>query len=181
MFKNLTYKQKNILLLIGAVLFAFVVYYGAIENTIEVFTKSTALEEKLVSIDDAPQQKAAIEKQQKELEQIFGREGQSTENYQEYILGEVSNFCTMNNVVLREFPKPFVFNEQDFIIETNRITVEGDFSKLLNLAYLIEQKRKLSRIASMHFQTFSRNSDGEKKTFLSSTIYLQHIKPNKND
>lgn len=181
MLKNLTYKQKNIGLGCLAVLFALVAYLGAVKNTVALYSSCNDLENKLAQIEDAPRQLAYIEKQLKEFELIFGKADTLEKEYQPYILETVSNYCNANNIILKEFPKPFVFTEQDFNIETNKITVEGDFIELLNLAYLVEQKKKLGKISSLHFQTFTRNKENTKQTYLSSTIYLQHIISQKNE
>lgn len=181
MLMNLTYKQKNIGLLVIAFVFAFIAYFGAVKHTFALYSSCTDFESKLSEINDAPKQIAYIEKQLKDFDNIFGKNDNYNEQYQQYIMETVSNYCNVNNVVLKEFPKPFVFTEQDFIVETNKITVEGSFGKLLNLAYLIEQKKKLGKISSLLFQTFTRNIENQKYTYLSLTIYLQHIKSIKNE
>jgi hypothetical protein len=179
MFNNLTYKKKNKLLLVATVLFAFLVYRLSVSNTLEAYTKCAQLEQQLTLIDEAPEQLAGIEKQLKEFEQILGKDERG--NYQEELLELVSNYCASHQLILRDYPNPFLYQEQDFSVETNKITTEGSFIQLVQMAYLIEQKKKLSRIASFELQTFTRNIEGQKKIYLSSTLYLQHIKSNKNE
>ena len=168
--------------LIGlAFLFAMVAYFGAVKNTVLLFKSCSDLEIKILQIKDSPRELALIEKQLKEFELIFGTADTNQEKYQPYILETISNYCNTNDIILKEFPKPLIYAEQDFIIETNKITLEGEFIQLLSLVYLLEQTKKLGKISNLQFQTFTRNMDNTKQTFLSSTIYLQHIIPQKNE
>ena len=181
MLNNYTYKQKNIALIGVAFLFALISYFGAIKNTVSLINSCSELEDKLIQIKDAPKELALIERQLKEFEILFGKVDTNQINYQPYLLETISNYCNSNDLILKEFPKPLIYAEQDFIIETNKIILEGEFIELLKLIYLIEQTKKLGNISNLHFQTFTRTIDNVKQTYLSSTFYLQHIIPQKNE
>ncbi len=181
MFNNYTYKQKNIVLIGMAFLFVPITYFGAIKNTLSLISSCSDLEYKLIEIKDSPRELELIDNQLSEIEMHFGKIDTNQLNYQPYILETVSNYCNSNDLILKEFPEPLLYAEHDFIIETNKITLEGEFTELLKLIYLIEQTKKLGNISSLHFQTFTRTAENVKQTYLSSTIYLQHIITQKNE
>lgn len=158
----------------GSVLFALIIYFTTIKKTFDLYMQCNELEELLGQADNASQQMLQLEKQLQEIESVFGEKEERSNNYQQVLLEAISNYCSRNNVVLREFPTPAVFNEQDFSVETNLVVVEGSFNNLLNLVYLLEQKNKSGKIASIQFQT--KKDFKTKQQALTASIYIQNIK-----
>ena len=114
-----------------------------------------------------------------ELNQILGGKQLTDTNTQQALLNVIANYCRDNKTVLREFPKAISKEKNDFVVETNFFTVEGDFVKLLSLVYLLEQKERIGRIASVFFQ--SKRDVRTKALSLSATIYVQNVKKIAND
>ena len=174
MLQQLTYKKKNLVLLGGAVLFALVIYFSAINKTIDLYSQCDQLEEQLLLAENASGQLAQLQNELQEIESIFSDGEEANNNYQQLLMETVSNYCFKNKVVLREFPTPTVLNEQDFSVETNMVVVAGNFTDLLKLAYLLEQKNKTGKIASLQFQT--KRDYKTKQIALTANIYLQNVK-----
>ena len=172
--KELTYKKKNLLLMGGSVLFALIIYFSAIKNTLDLYTRCNELVEQLLQADNASYQMIQLQKELQEIESIYGDNKETSSNHQQVLLETISNYCSGNNVILREFPKSTVFNEQDFSVESNMVVVEGSFNNLLRLIYLLEQKNKTGKIASVQFQT--KNDFKTKQLALIASIYIQTIK-----
>ena len=174
MLKELTYKKKNILLLAVFVLFLFIIYFLAINKTLDLYFQCNEMQAQLNQTQNASQQLSRLEMQMKEIEAVFGEEQEESYNYQQLLLEVLSNYCSGNNIVLRKFPEPIIIYEQEFSVETNIISVEGPFKNLLHLIYLLEQKNKLGKIASLHFQT--REDFKTKQKALFADIYIQNAK-----
>jgi hypothetical protein len=60
------------------------------------------------------------------------------------------------------------------LVETSMFVVEGNFSNLLNLIYILEQKHPVGRVSSVSFQ--SKRDLKTLQLTLSATIYVQSIK-----
>ena len=158
----------------GSGLFALIIYFSAIKNTLDLYARCNELEEQLLQADNASLQMIQLQKELQEIESIFGDKKETSSNYQQVLLETISNYCSRNNVILREFPRPSVINEQDFSVETNLVVVEGNFNNLLHLAYLLEQKNKTGKIACMQLQT--KKDFKTKQLALTASIYIQNIK-----
>lgn len=172
--KNLSYKTKNKLLLAVIALFTIIVYSASVKKTITLHSECKELEGKVTIATDAPLQAAELEKKLAEIDRILGKQQHADNNTQQTLLGIISSYCQNNKTIVREIPKTIYSEQKDFLIETNIFQVEGSFSKLTELIYLLEQKYKIGKIASVHFQT---KKDNQTNTIaLLATIYLQNIK-----
>ena len=174
MFKNLTYKKKNQFLLIGSVLFFFIAYYLALGKTVSLYRDCSSMKEQLTSLADAPGRSAALRKELADMDQKLGGRQLSDTNTQQVLLNVITNYCQSNKTILREFPKAISKRENDYMVETNFFTVEGNFVKLLNLVYLLEQKERIGRLASVLFQ--AKEDVRTKILSLTATIYVQNVK-----
>jgi len=174
MFKNLTYRKKNKWLVVGLILFAFFSYKMAFQNTISVYSDVQKLEAQLRLAQDAPQKVNQLRQQMMSIDHVLGTSQRADTNVQQQLLGIVTDYCQKRDVVLREFPKTIQKTQEDYLVETNIFTVEGDFIKLLELVYLLEQKSRIGKIASVNF--LSKKDFKTKSLALTATIYLQNVK-----
>ncbi len=108
------------------------------------------------------------------IDHVLGTSQRADTNVQQQLLGIVTDYCQKRDVVLREFPKTIQKTQEDYLVETNIFTVEGDFIKLLELVYLLEQKSRIGKIASVNF--LSKKDFKTKSLALTATIYLQNVK-----
>ena len=154
-------------------------YTVALKKTILVRQEYKALEKQLQLAKDAPLKAARLEKQLAELSHFPGDKQKTEINVQQNLLGVISNYCQSNNIVLREFPKTVHAEEKDLQIETNVFVIEGGFSRLLQFVYLLEQKDKIGRIASVQFQT--KKDYKTKSLSLTAMIYVQSLKKITNE
>lgn len=174
MFKNLSYKRKNILLLAGSVMFGLIVYFYAFERTIGLIKECTQLEEQLRQAENAPQKLAELKRKLNSIESDLGGNGNFGGDIQQALLEKISRYCNENNIALREFPQPVVSQEQDYIIETNIVVIEGSFLKLLKLVYQLEQVQRTGKVAAVHF--LAKEDLRTKRQMLTASLYLQNIK-----
>jgi hypothetical protein len=173
-FKKLSYKRKNKYLLAGIILFMLISYQLALKKTFQLMHNVSEMETQAKAASDAPLKTEELKKQVKEIENIIGGSNMISENNQQLILGLVSSFCSKNNLVLQELPKTKSYNENNILVETNYLVVEGDFIKLLLLLNMLEHNKGAGRVSSSRFQ--SKKNLRTKKTELILTIYIQNIK-----
>ena len=174
MFKNLTYKKRNRILAAVSVLFIFFSYKMAFQNTLDTYHDVQSLKEQLLLAQGAPEKVNTLRQQMMNMDRLLGTKQRADTSVQQALLGIVTDYCQKNNAVLREFPKTIQKIQDNYLVETNFFVVEGSFVKLLELLYLLEQKNRIGKIASVNFLT--------KKDFktqglnLTATIYLQNVK-----
>lgn len=173
MLQGWSYRKKNKALVFTAMLFLVLAYMLSIKRTIAVYREANVLESQSELAVNAPEKAAGLEKQLAGIDNLLGMQPQAG-NVQQMLLGVITGYCKERNTVLREFPKTVYHEEKDFIVETNVFTVEGSFSQLLKLVYLLEQENHIGKISSARF--FIKKDPKTHTTALNATIYLQNIK-----
>lgn len=172
---NLAYKKRLQLLGIGFVLVLFLVYTLALKKTIVAAKDCSAKEEKLALSKQLEKKIGALRLQVAELDNIIGEMPDTSKKVMDLLLENITGFCSENNCILKEIPGTHQAVDANFEIETNFITVQGDFKNLLNLVYLLEQKKKTGgRVASVNF--YSKKDFNTKRTALYLTLTVQHFK-----
>ena len=179
MLNNLTYKKKNLLLIISILLAVFIVYVFGIKKTINAYSVYSDAKNKMELAANAPVMAAQLEKELMQMDEKIGNHNTREQNTSEALLGLITTYCQNNHAVLREFPKTTVAPEGDMLIETNQFMVGGDFSTLINLVYILEQKNKLGKVASVNYQL--KKDFKTKEMLLTATVFLQNIKKKQHE
>lgn len=172
MLNNLTYKQKNWLLLAGIVFFSFIVYFMAIVKTIDMASQCAELEEQIKTAGNAPGEIARLEAKLQELDAKAGVSSDNVE-FQQALLERVTTYCSNNRVSLKEFPANHVYTSNEVEVETNQLKVEGGFSNLLNLVFSLEQTERIGRVISVCYET--QTDVRTKRVSLTAKIYVQNV------
>ncbi len=171
MWKKASWKQKNKLLLIGGLVLLWTVYSFALSNTIVAHEQCVILQQQLDSASDAPARLAHLEKEFKDLETITNSSDTSA-TLHEQLLGIVTNYCEENDLVLRDFASPVRYRQQEWLVETHPIHVEGAYVNLLKLVHKLEQA-KTGKIVSVDFH--SKRDNKTQQLSLIAIIYVQNI------
>jgi len=179
MFKNLTYKQKNKYLLIGFVLFLFLSYFMAISDTLAEWSAYGKLEKQASRLDETPQQLRGLQMKLKGLNYLIENKQRSHDGVHASLLNVITTYCDENSILLREYPGSRENIQNDLVIETNIFEVQGSYLKLLNLVYLLEQKQRIGKVASVKFQ--SKKDMQSKQQILTVTMYVQNVKKNSHE
>lgn len=174
MFENLTYKKKNILLGITAALLLLVVYLFGISKTIKAYREYAEAKNKMELAVNAPAMAAQLEKELQIIDTKLGNQSTAGQNTSETLLSLITNYCQNNPTVLREFPQTTFANQGDMVIETNQFVVGGSFSTLLKLVYILEQKNKVGKVASVKYQL--KKDFKTKEMLLTASVFIQNIK-----
>lgn len=174
MLNKLTYKKKNLLLLITAVIVAVMIYSFAIKRTIAAYKQVAENQAKMEQAANAPAMAEQLEKELIRMDAKIGNHNTREGNINEALLSLITDYCQSHHAVLREFPETSYTEDGDLAIENNHFMIGGNFSTLINLVYLLEQKYNLGKIASVNYQL--KKDFKTKEMQLTATIFLQNIK-----
>ena len=175
----MTFKKKNQLLIVVAFLLVFLVYNFALKKTMLAHSDCATAEEQILIAKNAPAMASQLEKELLQMDAKIGTDSVKTKNSGQELLGLVTNYCQNNQAVLREFPETIITAQEKLTVETNLFIVEGSFSSLISLVYLLEQKAKLGKVSSVHYQL--KKDLKSKEMVLTATIYLQNVKKKEDE
>jgi len=178
LLKNLSYKKKFRYLIIGFALLLLISWQASIKKTLVLKSECSDMEQQLSMAENAPEKIAGIKNRIAEIETRIGSNQSMEVDFQDLLLEKVSGYCKLNNLVLKEFPQTHSFSQQDYLIETNTIVVEGGFIKLLKLVYSLENDFEIGKVVSVKFTT--KEDFRSKQLCLSAIIYYQNIKMNRS-
>jgi hypothetical protein len=171
---NSPYRKKNQFLLIGSILLFIILWFSVFKNTYNLYSECSLFEKQLKIAEQAPQKNKELLKLSDELDTKLKNQQQADTNLQQAILTVVAPFLRENNLVLREFPRPFISLQKGYIIETNTLEIQGAFIPLLKLVYLLEKRSKIGKLVSLKFH--AGNDSKIKSYVLMATIYIENIK-----
>jgi len=174
MFENRTYKTKNKLLLLIAVLALLLVYLFGLKKTINAIVEYKRISENYEQAQNAPRLLLELQKKLNKINKSVDFSKENTLTAEQNILELVTKICQEYKMTLMQFPKTNKTQKGDFLIETNQFVVEGTFANLIKLVFQIEQKNKVGRVASIHYE-LKKNME-TKKHYLVATIFIQNIK-----
>jgi hypothetical protein len=158
--------------------FLLLIYPFTFGKTGALYSQCIELENKSSMISGAPGRIRALEQESARLDQVTGTRDTGSIS-QQALLGLVTSYCQKENILLQAYPAPRTRQENDFLIETHALTLEGPFKSLLNLVYRIEQKEKTGKVASVDYML--KEDPRTHKRTLNATIYVQQVHKNRSD
>jgi hypothetical protein len=172
MFKGMTYQRKLRLLLPAAGLALLFVYLFGLRKTIAARSDVQEKKAKLALSKDINNKMGLVKAKLNSIDNMIGQKPDSSKKVIDIILEDVTTYCNNEGCTLKEIPETHHAEDKNFSIETYFITVEGNYKKLLNLVYLLEQKKKSGgRLSSCTLYT--RKNNQTKKLSLESTLFIQ--------
>lgn len=169
--------SKNKLRLLGGtiLLCLLLVYFLAIKETITLASECRVKEQKLQQSKGLNEKTALLRAQIKNLDRQTGGSTDTTHKVMDLLLDHITEFCNGTGCALKEIPSAVTAIRNGYRIESCFITLGGSYKQLLDLVYLLEQKKKTGgHIASIQFYTVKNNK--LKKQELLLTLYIQHYK-----
>ncbi|MBN8696059.1 MAG: hypothetical protein J0L87_05980 [Bacteroidetes bacterium] len=179
MYKQITFKIKNKLLVFISVLFFIIIYFVSIKRTISAYNEYEKNVERFEIASNAP---LVVSQLQTELDEINSKlvfQNSEGDHKSEKLIELITNYCQNSDAILKEFPETEIAQKDDLLIETNKFTLAGDFITLLKFVYLLEQKNRLGKITSVNYLT--KKDFKSNRNALTVTIYLQNIKKQNNE
>lgn len=169
----MSFKKKNILLVVGALLLLILSWNLAIYETVELKNNISGVEQELQGVERAPIQIAKLEA---ELNQIQGNSKMlysSVLTMRENLLAELDELTKKHSVNLKSFPEYYIQQKENFELTTSPIVLEGSFKNLLKLMDEFEKKNTSGKVSSAHFKIEESRRTGKRTLFL--TLYIQSI------
>ena len=175
MKKKLTYKQRLLYILIGGGVFSFVIYNMALSNTIDIAIKNSEYREQIAKSKNAPEQIKILTQKIKRIEQLVGTNKDYTAvDIHQVLLESVTGYVQKNELILKDFPQPYITSNNGYVTKTAELTVEGRFINLLKLIYFLENNYTVGKVVAVDFKTSKELRTRKRK--LNTTIYIQNVK-----
>jgi hypothetical protein len=176
MFDNLNFKKKVNLLIAGFCISLLIVYYIAVKGTIDLARECHHIQDQITTNEKAPAEIKIFEKRLIELNKTISNLDSSNTDFHENILGDISTYCTKHDLIIKNYPESHKYASDKYVVETDIISIEGNFSDLLKLLYKLEIENKNGHISSISFETIPDHRNGVYK--LNLIIYEQNIYQN---
>ena len=173
MLQRLKYKHRFYLLIIGFVFFLIISWKLALKNIFVLNNECKTINEQLLAAENAPEQILKYQKQLQIIESRIGKNITLNKNINQLLLEKVSRYCKKNNIRFYELPQAHTIQDDIFIIETNKVVLEGSYTKLLKLLYQLETEKCYGKIISANFESEIDLRTNRIQLYL--TIYLQNI------
>jgi hypothetical protein len=172
-FDKLSYKRRNYLLLLGTVFFLLIALLFPIRASYDYYNENNVLRNRLSNVEKVPQQIASLKKTlnnyNKKMQLLSGdRTGK-----EDYLLQQLANACKLYGVSLTSLTPPQSYQENDYLIETRKARLKGNFISLLNAIYKMERITPVGRITSVQF--YVDNDFKTSSKHLYAYIYIQNI------
>lgn len=176
---NLTYRQKNRLLLVGSLLACVLIYVVSLSQTWELYRANQALILQVENARNAPAVILGLKKQLASYNRILKNFSSDTLRREDYILDQITNSCKRNGIRLVSLPVSNLSEQEDFLIETRMIKMKGSFINLLRVVYEAEHQFMVGRVSSVRFATEEDRKNNTVELF--AYVYLQNLSLNKNE
>ena len=175
MFKDLNSALKLKLLGGGVLLSLLLVYFLAIRDTLNIRSDCKVKKIKLTESKRLDEKIGALRNQIKTLDIQIGNQPDTTKKVIDLLLDYVTEYCSNSGCQIKEIPTSAKALSNGYEVETYFVTLSGPYNDLLNLVYILEQKKKTGgHIASLLFSVLKNNNT--KKQELLLTLYVQHFK-----
>lgn len=170
---KLTYKYRFYILLGGIFIVSILTYKLAIKKTLELKAECSKIENELNSVGYAPQKISVLRKRLSEIEKLYGSDFEDLDKLQEKLLQHIGLTCKQYDLVLIELPEVHQYKNNDYVIKTFKVVVEGNYIDILKFVYDLEFKPALGRLASIKFYTQTNYRKNNK--ILYAQIIIQNI------
>lgn len=161
----MTYKSKNISLVVGFILVLILSYQLAISKTFTLRNEYYVLKKEALLFKNTPKQLSLLKQKQIYYDSLLHRYQIKGTSVQNNLLKTINTFTESNNLKVVRFLEPHAFKKNDLVIKTHQFTLEGDYNAILKLIHYLEQQTKFGEIINLHFQ--------KKKNFKTGKFYLQ--------
>ncbi len=170
LFEKYSYKQKNLALLIIAVLLFAASYKRAFSKTIELNGYINELEIKKQEALDSQKEIRLLQKDVARLNRLLGKENVSVEEVQQGFL----NFLAKKSpkIQVKQIDEVYGFEHPDFKINTFKIELRADFISVLKFIYALEGSFDDARL--IHFKMSSEKDPVTNKIDLTTTLLIQN-------
>jgi len=174
MFENLTYKHKFLAIIAISILLGFAAYKRSFKLTLDVFSEYCELNEKLNEINYSSSTIQDLDTEIRFLDNLLGQESMEPVLVQQEILDFVTH--KSNAITVFDLAEMHKASDNEFLIYTNQLTIEGNFDELLKMVYEFEKEFPYSRVVNTSF--FKKKDFKTRRIKLYAKIIFQNYEKN---
>jgi hypothetical protein len=171
LFEKYSYKKKKLFLLIVFVLLGAVAYKRSFKITLEQLDLNKELKIDKVRAENSLQTLKQKSIQLNQINSIIGKENVPNEIVQHSFLNFLQS--TETDLRVESIEEVYLYNHPDFIINTNKITLNGNYLATTSFIHQFEAKFDVGRLVSIkmskHMNRASRTDE------LLTTMYFQNF------
>ena len=148
----MSYKRKNILLLIGFIVSIPVLYYTTFKNTVDLKNTYDKLLKEKVETDNITSRTLAFKYEGKYIDSVLAKENIFADNsFQQILLKKINGYQESSKIEIIEFSNPIEVLDNSIKAQLFPVVVKGDFNTLLKFLNYFEQEG-LGEIKSYSFK-----------------------------
>jgi len=175
LFEKYSYRQKNFaLLIIGVLLFA-AAYKRSFKTTIDTLSYLSELDLKLVNAKHSQNETKEIQKEIHHINRLLGKEDVTIQQVQQGFLNFFA--ARSSGLIVHQMEEVYTFQHPDFIINTYRIDIKGDYLSTLKFIYQFEKNFEDARLIHTQFELI-QNSESNRKELI-TTLLIQNYEQKK--
>ena len=161
--------------LIAGVFFGLaLVYFLAINKTIVLYGQNRKMKIEMAKLKGAPKKIKNYERQLASIEESFQTISPKEETaYLDRLLEIISNFCSHNKLIIKNFPQAKRYIENEFEIIHHELLVQGGYKDIVRLIYHLEQEERICKVVSTYF--YKEKDLKTKQEFLITKIEMQNL------
>lgn len=171
LFEKYSYKQKKLALIIISILLCAVAYKRAFKVTLDLRKLNEELTIKSQEASTSTQRLSKKQIELKNINAVIGKENTPNDVVQQQFLLFIERMNSKLTVASIE--EVYRFDHPDFIINTNVITIKGDYLSLVKFMYQLEKEFNFARLVSNHI--YIKKNKKLKKDELFATLTLQNF------
>jgi len=166
-------KSKLILLITGVVLLLILSYSFAFSKTIDLKKEYKALNQKAELIENRPKQLAILSLREIYYDSILTSKNLGNTSLENSLLKVINKEANLNNLKVIDFNDSHNYENQSKILNTFDFSLQGQFTDLLKVIYVLEAENSFGEIVHLAFE--KKRNYRKRKDFLTARIFLQQI------
>lgn len=166
-------KKRLMVALFGVIMALFLCYKLAISRTMELYGEFKTLQEEAVLADEIPQRLARLAQKEQQLDSAFDQMNLGNTSVENNLLKTISSESNNQSVRISDFEAKHSIVANNLAIDTYRFTLEGPFTDILKVLYVLEQKGGFGK--TVHVDFFKERNFRTKKESLKGTVFLQQF------
>lgn len=171
LFENYSYRKKKVVLLIVIVLLGAAAYKRAFSVTLEQLSLNEELKEKKSEAQNSVQTLKTKTLQLNQVNKVIGKENVPNEIVQHSFLSFVKNQDL--NLLVNSIDEPHQYQHPDFKINTNKVTLKGNYLATTSFIHKFETQFNLGRLVSL--RVFKQKNRSTRRNELLTTMFFQNF------
>jgi len=166
-------KQKNIALITCFVLLLIISYKYAISNTLELKKEYKNLKQQEQLFKNVPKQLSLLKQKEKYYDSLLVKYQLKGSSVQNSLLKTINASAYSDNIQLKSFLEPHIFEENNLNYKTYQFTLKGSYNDILKLIFKLEQDTKFGEIINLSFERKKNYKTG--KNYLEAEVLLRSL------